>query len=122
MKKAGAKVDLTEKYIIQYSGIILDKKKLIECGIYKLEALRKNRGLLDFEEMMVAILTRPYDETDSDDWFDAFYDPSTDRLSETLGAVYDEPAAKSQSKAAADRPPTKSQKKATRGTEKPVIP
>ena len=48
----------------------------------------------DFNEFIRTLFTSPYTETDSDDWFDAFYDPSTNRLSESMGDLNEEPAGK----------------------------
>jgi len=90
MKQASARVNLDEKYIIQYSGIILGKTRLIECGVYRIESLRRNEY---FDDMLITLLTDPYDETDSQDWFDAIYDTSTGRLSDSLGSLHEEPSA-----------------------------
>jgi hypothetical protein len=95
---ASAPPNLKERYIIQYYGIVVDKKKWIVCGVYKTRALldlarevehaksdKEARWLkAEFDEQIETLLTYPYSETDSTDWFDAFFDPATNKLSRAL--------------------------------------
>jgi hypothetical protein len=87
-----------EQYMIQYYGVLKEKKRWIVCGVYRMDAL-KNRaiesknlklGNFGFSEIVITLLTYPYQETDTDDWFDVFYDPSTNEISDSLGTTTDE--------------------------------
>lgn len=94
LAKKGEKINLHANYIIQYYGVVLDGKKWIVCSITEIRALRASDEDNGLAATLEGLLTSPYEEWDSDTWFDAFYDPSAGKLSESKGMLTAEPARK----------------------------
>jgi hypothetical protein len=89
-------------YIIQYYGLILDGRKWIACSIVDIQLLIGDAAESNAEHMVsttvTGLFTAVFDVKDSDYFSDAFYDPATDRLSESMGFLTAEPEDKSKSK------------------------
>ena len=55
---------------------------------------REPGGFNPVSNTIETLFTHPFEETDSNDWFDAYYDPSTNKFSNSHGAVRNEPKTK----------------------------
>jgi hypothetical protein len=90
----GAEFNLHGWYIIQYYGIVLKGTKWIVCSVTDIRTLDSAAHGEDgslLPDTLTEIFARPYGETDSDYWFEAFYDPVADKLSDSPGLVREEP-------------------------------
>ena len=83
-------------FIVQYFGVVVERRKWIVCGVYNtrtLTELAKDQAAetlgYGFNDRLVSLLAYPYCETDSTDWFDVFFDSSTNSLSDSLGMTKD---------------------------------
>jgi hypothetical protein len=92
----GKKITVHERYVIQYFGIVLDKRKWIVCFIINTRMFQESASVSneDLAETLEGVFSVPYRVYDTDAWFDAYYDPAANRLSESMGFLDEEPAEK----------------------------
>ena len=92
VKVSDAEATLKSQYVIQYYGVYLHKRKWIICSIVNINTLYdavmySGDPEDDLAYILVGLLTGPYEEYDTDNWRDAFYDPLANVLSGSMGFV-----------------------------------
>jgi hypothetical protein len=83
----GSKIDVKAKYVIQYYGVDLEHKRWIKCYIINAELLREmaTTGSVGLAEELEDVFTHPILVFDCPWVFDTYYDPATNKLSESMG-------------------------------------
>jgi hypothetical protein len=85
---SGRQIDVKAKYIIQYFGVELRQKRWIKCYIINVDllgAVTATSGSDFLARELEVVFTRPFLVADCDWVLDAYYDPATNRFSESLG-------------------------------------
>jgi hypothetical protein len=123
LSKANGKPDIANAhFIIQYFGLVLEDRRCIACFIVDVRTFTddmESGGPRELNKTIETLFTRPYELNDSDFWLDAFYDPSTDKLSESMGILTAEPAGKSTSQKKSRRSEAVEQRGPVKDTKMP---
>jgi len=94
MAKAGAKVDLKADYVVQYYGIVLNKRKWIVCEFTDTRLLQQLGKTPDeLASYLKALFAGHFYIYDEPLWFSALYDPAAKCLSKNIGDLTAAPSA-----------------------------